>query len=239
MGQLRLLLVTTFTYVAITVCGCLMTVFMGFTMNNFGGFCILFMDVTWVNDNHFIAEFGDTRTCHVVTYLPVCSCIAHGAIMAVYHGYISCKALISKNNLVADKMWILPWFVVNVLVAISAFVTASILTTGFKYTCKQLLADDEGTSWCSEFQTSMIWKHPSGKIDPRTFHHDILIAQISAWFCAALWLMIVIISAMRLYQQKRGRPSIRALSSLSSSSSSSSQEKPIMSDVSPLTTEPI
>ncbi|GAB6024788.1 hypothetical protein CHUAL_009911 [Chamberlinius hualienensis] len=234
MGQLRLLLVTTFTYVAITVCGCLMSVFMGLTMRNFGGFCILFMEVMWVNEDHFIAEFGDIRMCNVVTYLPVCSCIAHGAIMVVYHGYISCKALISKSNSVADKMWILPWFVVNVLVAISAFVTASILTTGFKHTCKQLLAD-EGTSWCSEFQTNMIWTLPAGKIDPRTFHHDILIAQISAWLCAVLWLIIVLISAMRLYQQKRGRRSKRTLSS----SSSSSQEKPIMSDVSPVTPEPI
>ena len=67
---------------------------------DFGGYCVLFMNVNWANQNHFIAEFGDGTACDFATYLPVCACIVHGILMAVYHGYILVKASRSNDHLI-------------------------------------------------------------------------------------------------------------------------------------------
>lgn len=164
------LVVTWLIYAAITVCGFVIAIPLGITKADFGGYCVLFTDIKWVNENHFIAEFGDGTACDFASYLPVCACVVQGLFMAVYHGYAVIRACQSKDYVVR-MIWVMPWLLINTMVMVLMFITSCVISTGFSHTCSQLM-DNNNPKYvtCADFQKNMEWTNPLGrKIDTSTF----------------------------------------------------------------------
>ena len=54
---------------------------------NFGGNCLLYGKVSWVNTTYKTVEFGNIHACNFVIYVNVIACILYGFGMAIYFSY--------------------------------------------------------------------------------------------------------------------------------------------------------
>ncbi|KAK3093605.1 hypothetical protein FSP39_018024 [Pinctada imbricata] len=203
------LFVNTVFYFGIVICGFVISIPIGVTNINNGGQCLLYADFTYKNASYGTINYSSKGNCNFPIYLGVFADIFFALGVGIYSAYAVFKS--SKDKTIASQMWVMPFILVDALVAAASFVASCMVSVGFNQVCNHLTKKYEpsGTrlfSSCVKVQNKNVINTTNGKVhNTGNFYAHYTVAQLAGWICFLLWAALVVSNIVRAVRNRKMR----------------------------------
>ncbi|KAJ8045255.1 hypothetical protein HOLleu_08225 [Holothuria leucospilota] len=201
----------TLLLVATGFCGMIVSICVALARNGFDGNCILFSEVKWCNDTALnFTYLGKRGSCHFIIVSEVL--IAFYALFyAIYHVCYLVERMKEYHRLM------LPAIVANSVCLICIFVSACLLSIGFRRFCKSYVSGFIGTP-PDDFSCSTVpsWnQHPKCGEFPEhkdftsnNYYQLFTTSQGAAWFGFLFWCLATagLVARRIMYKPSVGDP---------------------------------
>ncbi|XP_033734664.1 transmembrane protein 179B-like [Pecten maximus] len=196
------LLVQTVVYCCTFVCGFVVAIPIGVTNSNFDGMCMLYGDFKWTADS-FLMESSEQLNCTFSIYLNVLGGIFYSLFLLAYNSYALHKSKSDHN--VVFGMWVMPFILLNSVMAILILVSSCIITVGFNDFCSGI-TQTEFFSSCSEAENREWKNHKTGEpFNIGNFYELMTVGKFASWISFLLWLGQVALGVLRFVRNRTHR----------------------------------
>ncbi|XP_011443429.1 uncharacterized protein LOC128178839 [Crassostrea angulata] len=197
------LLVNTVFYIAIFVSGFVISIPVGVVNINNGGNCFLYAKY----DKEECVQYSGSLNCNFPIYFSVFACIFYGLAQTCYNAYAVYKS--TKDPTVGSQMWVMPFILLNSLVAAVMTVVACMISVGFDNTC-QSFEDITKKDSCALAENKHVRSACNGPeeekdYDSGNFYKLFHVAEVAAWMCWLIWIALVISGIIRAVRNRRLR----------------------------------
>ncbi|XP_074654831.1 transmembrane protein 179-like [Tubulanus polymorphus] len=197
------LLLQTALYYFAAFLGLIVSISTGVTMVHLNGGCVLYNGLKWINRTSFEVDskINTDDQCHFVIYFNVFACIIYGLGMAFYHTVAMCK----RDKDIGTQMWVMPFLLLNSLVAVIQFIASCIMSVGFRQWCANILDGKKigaPIDQCRDFQKL---EHPPKGMYVKRAYDNTVAATTCSWIVCIVWLMLAVLSILRYLKNRRIR----------------------------------
>ncbi|XP_067942011.1 uncharacterized protein [Watersipora subatra] len=185
-----LLLAQTVSYAALSITELFVIISLRTTQDNLGGDCILFADFNLTDKAVNLSVINESKTCDFIVYTSIIEeCLV--VLLCLYHMYMFHKS--KRDTLVGEALIVKPALVFTFICGVFGFILAGTASAGFLYTAHwfptfYLLSDPD------------VWKDRESS---NNLTINTQITQVSLWICCCLWIVILAMTIVRYFHQKR------------------------------------
>ncbi|XP_062604435.1 uncharacterized protein LOC134266216 [Saccostrea cucullata] len=197
------LVVNTLFYIAVFVGGFAVSIPIGVVNMNNGGYCFLYASY----EKEECVTYGDSGNCNFPIYFAVFACIFYGLAQTCYNVYAVYKS--TQDPTVGSQMWVMPFILLNSLVAGVMMIVACMISVGFDNTCQSYREISKQDS-CATAEKKHVRSACSGPEDEKeydsgSFFKLFHVAEVAAWLCWLIWVALVVSGIVRAIRNRRQR----------------------------------
>lgn len=191
-------------YFCTLIAGFAIAIPVGVNRINFGGSCILYADFDWKNSSYFVMKGSSDANCNFPIYFSVFALIFYGLATGLYNTYAVIRS--RKDPEIGSQMWVMPFILVNTLLAFSTLIVGCVLSVGFMQFCNGLLDKKYKGLRCSVEENSEWRNFQTGKLfNCGPYFSLMATAQIAAWSCVLVFILQVVLCVLRFVRNRRRR----------------------------------
>ncbi|XP_061169006.1 transmembrane protein 179B-like [Saccostrea echinata] len=198
------LLVNTFVYFVIFVCGFAISIPLGVSRINSEG-CLLYATLKPPGSSNYMyfLVFSNESNCEFPIFSGVIFCILYALGMAIYNSCTIYKS--QKDPSIASKMCVIPFIMLNSLVTIIMLVASCMISVGFKEICDSMTKGKyEYFPSCIEAENQKLVIPITKKISSTgRFYTLINVSQTASWICTICWLILVLSGIIQFVLNRR------------------------------------
>ncbi|XP_060560103.1 transmembrane protein 179-like [Ruditapes philippinarum] len=189
-------------YFAAFVAGFAISIPVGVNRINFQGQCILYADFKWNNATSFVMTGSSSVNCNFPIYFSVFGLIFYGLGTGLYNLYAVIRSM--KDPEIGSQMWVMPFILVNTLLAFTTMIVACVLSVGFLQFCEGLTKKTVRSCFSQE---NKMWhnKAKDKMFDSGPYYKLITVAQVAAWTCVLVFILQIVLSVLRFIRNRRRR----------------------------------
>ncbi|XP_014665051.1 PREDICTED: uncharacterized protein LOC106807269 [Priapulus caudatus] len=191
------LVVTGALYFFGSVSGLAVAIPIGLTLIGFDGNCLLYNDVVWETNTTFTMTFGANGICHFACYMPLAGCALYGCGMTVYYMY-AIWVEYRRGSSIGSQMWVMPWILLNSLVAVLIFACGILIAIGLANLCSSLLAGEHKGSHidtCMGFEGNINF---GSTYNSARFYTHYMVAMVCCFVSCLTWATLAGLAFLRL-----------------------------------------
>lgn len=190
-------------YFCALIAGFAIAIPVGVNRTNFQGQCILYSDFVWQNETSFTMMASSDTNCNFPIYYSVFALIFYGLGTGLYNVYAVIRS--TKDPDIGSQMWVMPFILVNTLLAFGTLIVGCVLSVGFMQFCNGLTEKHKDFS-CS-IQQNLQWQNKNtGKyFNCGPYYSLMAVAQVAAWGCVLVFLLQVGLCVLRFFRNRRRR----------------------------------
>ncbi|XP_048735231.1 transmembrane protein 179B-like [Ostrea edulis] len=199
------LFVNTLLYFFIFVCGFAISVPLGVTNIENSGGCLLYAKIQPYNVTYYTLLYSKKSNCDFPIYIGVFVCIFYALGMGIYNTYAIYKS--QKDPSIASQMWVMPFILLNSLVAAIMFVASCVISVGFRELCDSLTKNKyQYYSSCGKAENQRLHSQTTHKFSSTgKFYTYINVTQTASWICTLGWIALVVSGIIRFSLNRRLR----------------------------------
>ncbi|XP_045187110.1 uncharacterized protein LOC123544980 isoform X2 [Mercenaria mercenaria] len=169
---------------------------------NFNGQCVLYADFNWKNATNFVMTGSSATNCNFPIYFSVFGLIFYGLATGLYNSYAVIRSM--KDPDIGSQMWVMPFILVNTLLAFTTLIVGCVLSVGFLQFCNGLTKTTVPSCRALENKT---WKNlaKDKPFNSGPYFKLLTVAQVAAWGCVLVFILQIVLSVLRFIRNRRRR----------------------------------
>lgn len=189
-------------YFCAFVAGFAISIPVGVNRINFQGQCILYADFKWKNATSFVMTGSSATNCNFPIYFSVFGLIFYGLATGLYNSYAVIRS--TKDPEIGSQMWVMPFILVNTLLAFATLIVGCVLSVGFLQFCNGLTKTKDIS--CS-FLENKSWRYEAKNktFNAGPYYKLLTVAQVAAWGCLLVFILQIALNVLRFVRNRRRR----------------------------------
>ncbi|XP_052768451.1 transmembrane protein 179-like isoform X2 [Mya arenaria] len=172
-------------YLGALVAGFVIAIPIGVNRSTFQGDCILYASTEWT-DKSFTLQPSSAMNCNFPIYFSVFGLIFYGLGTGLYNLYAVLRS--RKDPEIGSQMWVMPFILVNAVLAVGTLIVACIISVGFLQFCNGLTKTNQIKHCYDKENVSFKYEKTGKMFNTGNYFKLLSVSQTGAWVALLIWM---------------------------------------------------